>query len=100
MSDRCGGPLARLLLLVALGEDVLRQRDRGAAVGFAGQRERLFLHAADPRLVAGRRAFERGRHHGESAHHLAALEQQIAERRLRAGMALFGGELEPAAGLA
>ena len=49
---------------------------------------------------AGRGALESGRHHGEAAHDLAALEQQIAKRRLRAGMALLGGELEPARGLA
>ena len=86
--------------LLALGQDILGKRDRRAAVGLGGQRERLFLHAADPGLVARRRALERGRHHGQAAHHLAALEQQIAERRLRAGMALLGGKLQPAGGLA
>ena len=42
---------------------------------------------------------EGGRHHRQALHHLAALEQHVAKRGLRAGMALLGGEMEPAPGL-
>src|SRR5688572_5575072 len=69
----------RKSLLVALDQNILRQRDCRAAVGFGGKREGLFLHAAYPRLVGGGSALERSCHHGKPTHHFAALEEQIAK---------------------
>src|SRR5262245_43536090 len=74
-------------------EHVLSERDGTAAVGLVGKREGLFLHAADPGLIGRRSVLERCRHHGKAADDLAALEQQVAQGRLCAGMAFLGGEL-------
>src|SRR5690606_36248638 len=81
----------------AFGKHILRKSNRRAPVSLAYKGERLFLHALNPGLVSGRRTFQRSRHHRQPAYGTSALKEQVAQRCLRAGMALLRSELQPAA---
>lgn len=87
--------LARQFSIRIVNPHGLRHCDCRAAIVLTRQRKGLLLQVLNPGAVRRRAFIQRRRHEGEALRRLAFLEDQVAENRHGAGMAVFAGLVEP-----